>query len=150
MIHKKNLFKARLTQKKKRQWTAREKLFILTYLEKVPGASVCGTADKFHLEPKQIRDWRSKRQQLMLAQPHIKRLNCGPRSRYPEIEDEVIKWIKSLHHEQKIVSRSMIQIKAATLAKNTKYISQYLKIDSFKWSNKWLDSFMRRFRLSNR
>ncbi|CAG8826598.1 3595_t:CDS:1, partial [Dentiscutata erythropus] len=65
----------RLQQKKYRQWTAREKLFVISYLERIPGATVRGTADKFQVQPKQIRDWKNKREELLLAQPHIKRLN---------------------------------------------------------------------------
>ncbi|CAG8667780.1 2839_t:CDS:1, partial [Ambispora gerdemannii] len=56
--------------KKKRQWTTCEKLFILTYLEKVPGASIRGMADKFHLEPKQIQDWRNKTTTNAHPTPH--------------------------------------------------------------------------------
>lgn len=86
----------------------------------------------------------------MLARPHLKRLNSGPRARYPEIENELGKWIKALRRELKVVTRAMIQLKAASLAKTTKYMALYPNIDSFRWSSKWLDGFMRRFKFSNR
>ena len=50
-------FKARraiVTGKLKRQWSAREKLMIITYHEK--GHSKRSTADKFGIEPKQLCD----------------------------------------------------------------------------------------------
>ena len=50
-------FKARranITQKKKRQWSAREKLMIIAYCER--GHSKRATANKFEIEPKQLRE----------------------------------------------------------------------------------------------
>ncbi|CAG8770778.1 19620_t:CDS:1, partial [Cetraspora pellucida] len=64
-------------QKRNWQWTAREKLFVITYLKHVPGATVHGTADKFNIQPKQIREWRNKEGELLLAQSHVKHLNTG-------------------------------------------------------------------------
>ena len=45
--------------KKIRTWSAREKLAVLMYLDKTK-ASKRGTAAKFAIEPKQIRDWEKK------------------------------------------------------------------------------------------
>ena len=45
---------ARITRKLKRQWSAREKLMIITYHEK--GHSKRSTADKFRIESKQLCD----------------------------------------------------------------------------------------------
>ncbi|CAG8769606.1 15928_t:CDS:1, partial [Cetraspora pellucida] len=54
----KNRGQARITQKKRRQWNVREKLAIITFLEKHPSNSVRATATHFNIEPKQVRDWR--------------------------------------------------------------------------------------------
>ncbi|CAG8783875.1 21241_t:CDS:2, partial [Dentiscutata erythropus] len=53
--------------------------------------------------PKQIRDWRSKKNKLMNVSPHIKRMNKGKRPKYPELENEVYKWVQELRHKQKPV-----------------------------------------------
>ena len=50
----KNSGHARVTNKSRRQWNAREKLAIVTYLEKHPSQSVRATATKFNIEPKQV------------------------------------------------------------------------------------------------
>ena len=46
--------RARVTEKKKRQWSAREKLMIITYFEK--GHSKRSTANKFGITPKQLHE----------------------------------------------------------------------------------------------
>jgi hypothetical protein len=46
--------RARVSQKKKRQWSAREKLMVIGYYEQ--GHSKRSTADKFEIEPKQLRE----------------------------------------------------------------------------------------------
>jgi len=140
----------KLSQKKKRYWTAREKLTVLMYLDKVPNASVRGTADMFAIQPNQIRAWRKNKEQLMLAQPRVKCLNAGARPSYPVLEEEVYNWVKSLRSNLKVVTRSMIQIKSRALAKTPRYIEIYPNAQDFKWSNKWVNSFMKRHNLSNR
>ena len=47
--------RARISQKKKRQWTAREKLIIIAYYEQ--GRSKREMANKFDIESKQLQDW---------------------------------------------------------------------------------------------
>ena len=54
--------RARISQKKKRQWTAREKLMIIAYYEQ--GHSKRETANKFEIEPKQLRDWLQNKENL--------------------------------------------------------------------------------------
>ncbi|CAG8616256.1 5435_t:CDS:1, partial [Scutellospora calospora] len=54
-----------------------EKLFVISYLERIPRATICGTANKFQVQPKQIQDWKNKQKELLSAQPHIKCLNVG-------------------------------------------------------------------------
>ncbi|CAG8462456.1 5311_t:CDS:2, partial [Paraglomus occultum] len=61
---------ATITEKKRRSWNALEKLAIVLYQEKV--CSVRSAASKFNIEPKQIRDWRAKKEMLMQARPHVK------------------------------------------------------------------------------
>ena len=54
----------RLPQKKQRQWNVREKLMIVHYFEN--NGSVRGTAKRFNIQPKQLRDWKNKKQNLYI------------------------------------------------------------------------------------
>ncbi|CAG8817960.1 10961_t:CDS:2, partial [Dentiscutata erythropus] len=58
--------------------------------------------------------------------------------------------VRALRNKLKPVSHIMVQNKAVLLAKFPKYILYYSNINNFKWSNKWLDSFLRRNNFSNR
>ena len=85
------LKKATITTKKKRSWNAREKLAIVTFFERDPQASKRNVAAKFNIEPKQLRDWLKKKNQLLLAKPHIKKLTVGAKPLYLILEVELIK-----------------------------------------------------------
>ncbi|RGB43706.1 hypothetical protein C1646_749501 [Rhizophagus diaphanus] len=63
---------ARVSQKKKRQWSAREKLMIIAYYEQ--GHSKQSTADKFEIEPIQLREWLRNKDQLMKVAPYVQKL----------------------------------------------------------------------------
>ena len=52
-----------------------KKIAIITYHER--GHSKTMTANKFNIETKQLRDWISKKEQLLKAQAGLKRLNRG-------------------------------------------------------------------------
>lgn len=146
----KNHGQARITQKKRRQWNVREKLAIITFLEKHPSNSVRATATHFNIEPKQVRDWRSKKENLMRVSPHIRKLNNGRPPKYPELENEIYGWVKNLRGALKPVTRSMVQLKAKALSKRSPYVTLYPNISEAKFSDKWVDGFMTRHKLSNR
>ncbi|CAG8486421.1 982_t:CDS:2 [Diversispora eburnea] len=105
------LKKATITTKKKRSWNAREKLTIITFFEKNPQVSKCNVATKFNIEPKQLRDWLKKKEQLLLAKPHIKKLTVGAKPQYPILEVKLFQWVKFLcsnknnHHHTMIAQR---------------------------------------------
>jgi transposase-like protein len=67
--------RARVSQKKKRQWSTREKLMVIAYYEQ--GHSKRSIADKFEIEPKQLREWLRNKDQLMKVAPHIQKLVRG-------------------------------------------------------------------------
>ena len=50
------------------------------------GNSKNKTAAKFNIETKQVRDWLSKKDQFMNAQPSLKRLNKGKLPKYLVLE----------------------------------------------------------------
>ena len=140
--------RARVTEKKKRQWSAREKLMIITYFEK--GHSKRSTANKFGITPKQLREWLSNKEKLLRVAPYTQKLNIGARPKYPLLEAELLEWFQELRRQLKTVTRFMIQVKARSLAKKISYQAEYPSISYAKFSSKWVDGFMSRHKLSNR
>lgn len=136
-----------ITEKKRRQWNAREKIAIIMYHEN--GHSKKKTASKFNIQTKQLRDWISKKPQLLKAQPGLKRLNIGVRPKYPALETALVTWVREKRKNQNAVTRNMIQVKAQTLAQQRQWQVMCSGIESFAFSNKWLDGFMSRNKLSN-
>ena len=67
--------RSRFTLKKKRNWSVREKLMVLHFLN--GSNSVCATARYFDLQPNQVRDWRNKKDQLKASAPHLLKLHSG-------------------------------------------------------------------------
>jgi transposase-like protein len=84
--------RARVTTKQRRQWSAREKLMIVAYYEK--SYSKRSTANKFEIEPKQLREWIKNKEQLIKVAPYSQRLNGGARPKYPALEVELLEWFK--------------------------------------------------------
>jgi transposase-like protein len=137
-----------VTEKNRRQWNAREKIAILMYHEK--GNSKNKTARKYNIQTKQLRDWVSKKPQLLKAQPGLKRLNRGSSPKYPVLETALVNWVKEKRKNQNAVSRTMIQMKGKALAQQRQWQVTCPGIGSFAFSNKWLDGFMSRNKFSNR
>jgi Brinker-like DNA-binding protein len=81
----------RLPQKKRRQWNVREKLMIVHYFEN--NGSVRGTAKKFSIQPKQVRDWKKKKETLLATALHVIKLHPGKPAKYPILEGELFAWI---------------------------------------------------------
>ena len=98
--------RARITEKKKRQWSAREKLMIIAYYER--GHSKRETANKFLIEPKQLREWLKNKEKLLKVAPYVQKLSQGQRPKYLELEIELIDWFKESRSQLKVVNRYMI------------------------------------------
>jgi len=144
----KNINRARVSEKLRRVWNVREKLAVVMYFEK--GHSKNKTAAKFNIETKQVRDWVSKKEQFIQAQPSLKRLSKGKPPKYPALEAALVEWVRERRSNQQAVSRYMIQIKAKELAKQREWQIKCPDVQSFAFSNKWLDGLMSRNNLSNR
>jgi hypothetical protein len=80
------------------------------------GHSKNKTALKYNIQTKQLRDWKSKKPQLLKAQPGLKRLNRGSSPKYPVMETALVNWVKEKRKNQNAVSRTMIQMKGKALA----------------------------------
>jgi hypothetical protein len=74
------------------------------------GHSKNKTAVKFNIQTKQLRDWISKKPQLLKVQPGVKRLNIGVKPKYPALESALVTWVKEKRKNQNAVTRSMIQV----------------------------------------
>ena len=131
--------KKTISSKVRRSWTVREKLMILEYLVN-NNNNICGTAKRFDLEPKQIRDWKNKKDNLLLAAPYVKKLHLGKPAKYPDLEDNLFNWINVTRACGNAVTRNMITKKAVVLSQN-EFRLRYPDIIQFKFSNKWLDAF---------
>ena len=76
-----------MSEKKKRQWSVREKLMIITYFEK--GHSKRSTANKFGITPKQLHEWLSNKEKLLHVASYIQKLNIGTCPKYPLLKAEL-------------------------------------------------------------
>ncbi|GES79032.1 pogo transposable element with KRAB domain [Rhizophagus clarus] len=85
------------------------------------------TTAQFNIQTNQLRNWISKKPQLLKIQPGVKRLNMGAKPKYPALETALLTWVKEKRKNQNAVTQ----------------------IGSFVFSNKWLDGFMRQKNLSN-
>ncbi|CAG8833794.1 18621_t:CDS:2, partial [Racocetra persica] len=125
MPSRKNIARrARVTNKSRCSWSVKEKLMVIFYLEHIN--SVRATAKRFEIEPKQVREWRNKKQELLNAAPYTLTLNHGRQA------------------------QNMVVRKAKALAQTDEIKNTYPNIASFKFSISWLSRFLCRNDLSNR
>jgi hypothetical protein len=73
---------------------------------------VRATAKRFSIDPKQVRDWQNKKQELLNAAPYVLTLNRGRQAQYPLLEEKIVEWIEELREKQMAVSRTMVIRKA--------------------------------------
>ena len=136
----------RITKQIRRKWSAREKLNVIYYYYR--HHSIRETASRFDIEPKQVRDWIRKKDQLMEASPFVEKLHPGRKAKYPVIEEELASWIKENRDKARPITRPMIVRKAKLLAEKNIYREMYPDVSTSKFSRKWVDAFMSRFFLS--
>ena len=139
----------RLPQKKRRQWNVREKLMVIHYLE-FNGNNKRGTAKRFNIQPKQIRDWYNNKDTLLQTAPHVAKIHLGKPAKYINLEDDLFEWVSERRANQNVVSRKMITKKAIDLSKNKEFLKNHPDVIKFKFSSRWLDGFLSRHNLSNR
>src|SRR6266542_3505336 len=147
-VHRGKNKRARVTGKSKRQWCAHEKLLIIKHAEQ------CGSkrlaARRFDLEPKQIRYWMSQKSQLENVAPHIQKLHKGKNAMLPEFENFLFEWVSDLRKDAKAITRNMVIRKVKLIAKERKWVDLYQIIAHFKFSESWLEGFMKRYNLATR
>jgi hypothetical protein len=151
VIGKKQNIKSRnrLPQKKRRQWNIREKLMVVNFFEN-NNRNVRGTAKKFNIEPKQVRDWTKKKEKMLATAPHVVKIHPGKLPKYPNLEDNLFSWIIEKRENGNAVTRKLITRKAISLSKDQEFLLNNPGIAGFKFSSKWLDGFLGRYDLSQR
>src|SRR6266498_3284419 len=110
----------RLSQKKRRQWNAKEKLMIIYYFEN-NNRNVHGIAKKFNVQPKQIRDWIKKKEKLLVTAPHVAKLYPEKFAKYSNLKDNLYAWICEKRDSENAVTQKLITKKAISLSKNQKF-----------------------------
>ena len=122
-----------------------------------------GTAAKFFVEEKSIREWRKKKESLLTLPDKKKRLHGGGRkANQPDMEEALLSWVSDLRCSHLRVTRTQIQRKALELSQGnqtkqayqyavmTLYFS-YASLDAdFTASHGWLERFLGRHSLSLR
>jgi transposase-like protein len=68
------------------------------------GHSKNKTAAKFNIQTNQLRNWISKKPQLLKTQPGVKRLNIGAKPKYPALETALLTWVKEKRKNQNVVT----------------------------------------------
>jgi hypothetical protein len=112
--------------------------------------NVRGTAKRFDIQPKQLRDWTNKKETLLMTAPHVAKLHPGKPASYPKLEDDLIAWISEKRTNGNAVTQKLITNKAIFLSKSPEFLANNLDIAGFKFSCKWLDGFLGRYDLSKR
>ena len=106
---------------------------IVHYFEN--NGSVRGTAKRFNIQPKQLRDWKNKKQNLLATSPHVIKLHPGKPAKYPKLEDDLFAWISEKRANGNAVTRKFITSKAISLSKSPEFLINNPGIVGFKFSS---------------
>ena len=102
-------------------------------------------ARQFGVDPKTIREWCQKKEQLVALKKSGKSkkqrlVGAGRKALDSDLEEALFSWIMELRSRNLRVSRSMIRVQARTMS----------SVSTFKASRGWLERFMKRYSLSLR
>jgi transposase-like protein len=91
--------------------------------------SVRGTAKRFDIQPKQLRDWKNKKETLLATAPHVAKLHSGKPPKYPKLEDDLFAWISEKRANGNTVTRKLITNKAISLSKSPEFLQVLLGLN---------------------
>ncbi|CAG8772695.1 2601_t:CDS:1 [Cetraspora pellucida] len=91
-----------ISKKVRHNWSVRKKLIMVYYFKRIK--NVRATARRFDIKPKQVRDWRNKKQELLNAAPYLLTLNPGRPALYPLLERRLVEWVNVLRRKQAAVT----------------------------------------------
>uniref|UniRef100_A0A3P9AAF4 HTH CENPB-type domain-containing protein n=1 Tax=Esox lucius TaxID=8010 RepID=A0A3P9AAF4_ESOLU len=124
-------------RKTRRPFTAGFKFSVIK-IAKSKGNRAAGR--EFGVDESIIRRWRAN-EELLQALPRNKKANRGKKCQHPAIEQDLVKWIRSLRVSGRDVTTMQIRMKALDLAKSR-------EVNSFLASPNWCFRFMQRHKLS--
>ncbi|CAG8795623.1 6307_t:CDS:2, partial [Dentiscutata erythropus] len=93
------------------------------------------TANEFGIEPKQLRQWISKKTELI---------------KYPELKAELLEWFRDAQAQQKTISQFMIQAKACSLCAASCYQEKYGDCKMRNFYNQWMDEGIKEYTKTSR
>ena len=97
-----------------------------------------------------MRNWNNNKGKLLATASHVAKLHPGKSAKYPSLENDLFTWVSERRTNQNSVSQKLIIKKAITLSKDQDFLANNPNITEFKFSRKWLDSFLRRYDLCER
>ena len=118
---------------KRRNYEARFKLTVVDFAEKSNNSAA---GRQFGVSEKLVRDWR-KLQAKIKQLPKTKCADRGLKCHWPELEEQLVKWIDENRLSGFVVTRNEIMLKARSLAKKNKIVG-------FTGSISWCSRFMKR------
>ena len=118
---------------KRATYSAKFKLSVINFAE---SNNNCAAARKYGVSEKLVRDWRKAREKLS-KMPKAKCADRGRACSWPNLEENLKKWILDQRQSGFIVTRNAIRLKAKTLAKAE-------KLTEFQASASWCTRFMNR------
>ena len=120
----------------RKSYTNKQKLAILNEVEKgiAEGQTLRSLARSFGLQPKQLREWKTKKTTLANARSGAKSIHTGHKSILHEFEEDLLRWFFELREQGMGISVRMMILKASEL-----------KADYRRRSARAKDQSMRRF-----
>lgn len=118
---------------KRSKYSAKFKLCVARFAEQLNN---CAATRQFCVNEKLVRDWRCHVEKLK-CMPKNKCADQGKRCQWPDLEENLVKWIKDQRRSGYIVTRNLIRIKAKAMASDQ-------QISDFQATNSWCTRFLRR------
>ena len=133
----------KLTITKCQSYTVSDKLRIIQFAEQNGNRAA---EHEFGVSESNVRLWRKNKENLE-KMPRLKRVNCGKKAPWPELEIDLLAWITEKRNNDLAILPSIVRLKALDLAKDEKY---NIPEGHFKAVNHWCQRFMKRNNLSLR
>ena len=118
---------------KRLKYSAKFKLCVVRFAEQ---SNNCAASRKFCINEKLVRDWRRQVEKLK-CMPKNKCADRGKRCQWPDLEENLVKWIEIQRRSGYIVTRNLIRIKAKAMASEQ-------QISDFQATNSWCTRFLQR------
>ena len=115
------------------KYSAKFKLCMVRFAEQ---SNNCAASREFCVNEKLVRDWRRQVEKLK-CMPKNKCADRGKRCQWPDLEENLVKWIEDQRRSGYIVTWNLIRIKAKAMASDQ-------QMSNFQATNSWCTRFLRR------